>query len=62
VYYYEVYHKCPRCQQDAKGIIPKIFYVWQKNHKIIIFKFKVYYYNYEYFPLLSHININIIFD
>ena len=27
VYYYEVYHKCPRCQQDAKGIIPKIFYV-----------------------------------
>ena len=26
VYYFEVYKKCPRCQEDAKGIIPKIYY------------------------------------
>ena len=27
VYYYEVYKKCPRCNQNATGIIPKIFNV-----------------------------------
>ena len=26
VYYFEVYKKCPRCNEDAKGIIPKIYY------------------------------------
>ena len=26
VYYFEVYKKCPRCNEEAKGIIPKIYF------------------------------------